>query len=119
MSAALKLDDASVDSVLAASLQRMEADEREIASLKRQREAMGERIALIQAEKNEIELRLSLQILKIHDGYLNRITALELRAKDAEDHLNRIANFVQGMPQREEFERLKESVNGLLARETV
>lgn len=86
--------------------------EREIASLKRQKQAMGERIALLQVEKNEIELRLSLQILRIHEGYLNRITALE-------DHMNRIANYVQGLPLREEFERVKESVSGPLAREVV
>lgn len=105
----------NMDSVVTAAAKRMEEDEREIASLRRQKEAMGERIALLQAEKNEIELRLSLQILKIHDGYLNRVTECERRLTELEGHMDRIANHAMGLPQREEFERVKSDVSYLMA----
>jgi hypothetical protein len=63
------------------------------------------------AWKGTAELRAK-KLLEVHDLYLERITALE-------EHNNRSSNYVQGLPTREEYERMRESVSGLLARENV
>jgi hypothetical protein len=96
MGSPLKLDEQSVESLLDAAAHLAQDQEDEIRRLERALHAVATKNRLLQEEKNNIELRLSLQILKIHDGYLNRITALE-----------------------EQVERLTERVDGLAARENV
>lgn len=74
--------------------------QREIDSLKRQRAGLLEKIAVLQLQKTEAEIRLQTQLLQVHADYLDRLTALEAAQ-------NRTANIVQGLPTRDEFTLLK------------
>lgn len=115
MSAAVKPE--KYENVMAAAIQIMESNEREITVLKSevrkltaQKEAIGAKCAVLQQEKNELELRLSKQILSIHATYLERIEALEESVAKLDEAQNRTGNIVSGLPRREELEALEQTL---------
>ena len=106
--------DAIPPSVAEAAVALVENQEREIASLKRQRDGLVARNALLIEQKNEIELRLSTQILNIHASYLDRVSALEQQVAEIGTVADRCAQTLAG-----DYVLLKERVEGLAARETL
>lgn len=104
---------ASTIDAMVKEIERVGDLEAHIKRLEAQKRAIAARVAVEREEKTLIELRLSNQILSIHANYLDRITALE-------EAQNRTGNLLQPLVGlREEYERTKESVSGLLARENV
>lgn len=57
------------------------------------------------AWKGTAELRAK-KLLEVHGLYLDRITKLE-------EHCNRIANYVQGLPTRQEYQQLRDDHDNL------
>ena len=100
---------AKYENVLAATADQMERDEKEIASLQRQKAALLEKIAVLQLNKTEAEIRLQTQLLKVHADYLDRLTALEQES----DRLN---NWIQGhvVTRDQEYENMRSNVSYLM-----
>lgn len=76
---------------------RLNEQENELQSLKKQKAGLLEKIAVLQLQKTEAEIRLQTQLLKVHADYLDRLSALE----QSQDRTN---NYVQGLPTRDELE---------------
>jgi hypothetical protein len=90
----------------------------EIAKLAKQKEAIGARCAVLVAENAELGLRLASQELT----HLSERFDLSQRVKALESQADNSAQIVQGLvltPTRDEFDGLKERVDGLCAREVV
>lgn len=104
--------DAIPPSVAEAAASLIGEQEREIASLKRQRDGLVARNAVLQEELNGLQLKLSLEETKrkLHEhNVLLRVVALE-------QHMDRIANYVQGLPSREEFAVVQNDLYALSGR---
>lgn len=104
------------ENVVEAAIKRMEEDTHVIRGLRQQN-------ARLKEELLNAQLEASLEIAKAKFGQAQaflRITELEQRIAAAERESDRLNNFVTGYcVQRDEFEQVRASVSGLLARETI